>query len=63
VHKSLLKEIILEQERDRQDIDSGIPRAVLSAILGQAALPHAVVVSGVRRCGKSTLLNQIISAL
>lgn len=44
MHKSLLKEIILEQERDRQDIDSGIPRAVLSAILGQAALPHAVVV-------------------
>lgn len=63
MHKSLLKEIILEQERDRQDIDRGIPRAVLSAILGQAALPHAVVVSGVRRCGKSTLLNQIISAL
>jgi predicted AAA+ superfamily ATPase len=63
VHKSLLKEIVLEQEKDRQDIDAGIPRAVLSIALRHASLPHAVVVSGVRRCGKSTLLNQIISDL
>jgi len=63
MHKSLLKEIILEQEKDRQDIDAGIPREALSVTCQHAALPHAVVVSGVRRCGKSTLLNQVISAL
>jgi len=61
VQKPLLKEIVLEQEKDRQDIDIGIPREALSTALGQATLPHAVVVSGVRRSGKSTLLNQIIS--
>ena len=63
MHKSQLKEIVLEQEKDRQDIDAGIPRAALSVALRHADLPHAVVVSGVRRCGKSTLLNQIISEL
>lgn len=63
MHKSLLKEIVLEQEKSRQDIDIGIPRAALSIALGHAALPHAVVISGVRRCGKSTLLNQIINDL
>ena len=60
MYKSLLKEIVLEQEKDRQDIDAGIPRAALSVASRHAALPHAVVVSGVRRSGKSTLLNQII---
>ncbi|MDP3017692.1 MAG: AAA family ATPase, partial [Deltaproteobacteria bacterium] len=63
MHKSLLKEIVLEQEKDRQDIDAGIPRAALSVASRHATLPHAVVVSGVRRSGKSTLLNQIISDL
>jgi len=63
MQKSLLKEIVLEQEKDRQDIDAGIPREALSVALRHATLPHAVVVSGVRRCGKSTLLNQIISDL
>ena len=63
MHKSLLKEIVLEQEKDRQDIDAGIPRAALSIASRHATLPHAVVVSGVRRSGKSTLLNQIISDL
>jgi len=63
VQKSLLKEIVLEQEKDRQDIDTGIPRTALSAASRHASLPHAVVISGVRRSGKSTLLNQVISAL
>ena len=61
--KPLLKEIVLEQEKDRQDIDTGIPRAALSVVSRHAALPHAVVISGIRRSGKSTLLNQIINGL
>lgn len=61
MQKSLLKEIILEQEKDRQGLDRGVPRAALDVVLRHAALPHAVVVSGVRRCGKSTLLNQVIN--
>ena len=63
MQKTLLKEIVLEQEKDRRSLDKGIPRTALSAALRHAALPHAVVVSGVRRCGKSTLLNQVICDL
>jgi predicted AAA+ superfamily ATPase len=58
MHKALLREIVLEQGNDRQAIDTGIPRTALSVALRHAPLPHAVVVSGVRRCGKSTLLDQ-----
>jgi len=61
VQKSILKEIILEQEKDRQEFDAGIPRVALSTVLRYTSLPHAVVVSGIRRCGKSTLLNQVIN--
>ena len=58
--KALLKEIVLEQDLDRQGADTGIVRAALQRILRYTGLPHAVVVSGVRRCGKSTLLDQVI---
>lgn len=63
MQKTLLKEVVLEQEKDRRSLDEGIPRTALAAALRHAALPHAVVVSGVRRCGKSTLLNQVIGDL
>ena len=61
MQKSLLKEIILEQEKDRQAIDLGIKRTILDFVSKKISLPHAVVISGIRRCGKSTLLNQIIN--
>lgn len=61
MHKSLLREIILEQEKNRQTVDLGIKRSVLDIVLKQISLSHAVVISGIRRSGKSTLLNQIIS--
>lgn len=60
MQKALLKEIVLEQDKDRQVLDTGIPRTALNVALRHADLPHAVVVSGVRRCGKSTLLDQVL---
>lgn len=63
MQKTLLKEIILEQERDRIGVELGIPRTALGGVLRCARLPQAVVISGVRRSGKSTLLNQVIEAL
>lgn len=61
MHKSLLREIILEQEKNRQTVDLGIKRSALDIVLKQISPSHAVVISGIRRSGKSTLLNQIIS--
>lgn len=60
---SLLKEILLEQKLNRAARDRGVPRSALSHVEKFAKLPHAVVVSGVRRCGKSTLLNQVLHRL
>lgn len=62
MQKTLLREIILEQEKDRKDVDLGIKRIALDFVSRQIPLPHAIVISGIRRCGKSTLLNQIINS-
>lgn len=39
--------------------DTGIERSQLTELIRAAPLPHAVVVSGLRRAGKSTLLAQM----
>jgi predicted AAA+ superfamily ATPase len=62
MQKPLLREIVLEQERNRQSLDLGIKRTALDIVSRQISLPHAVVISGIRRSGKSTLLNQIINS-
>jgi len=61
MRKPALKEIILEQGQNRRAAETGTRRAALDLVSGQIVLPHTVVVSGIRRCGKSTLLNQIIN--
>ena len=61
MNKPLLKEIILEQEKDRREIDLGTERSAIGTVSGYVSLPHAVIISGIRRCGKSTLLNQVIN--
>lgn len=63
MQKARLREIVLEQDQERKTLDTGIPRTALTVTSSHAALPHAVVVSGVRRCGKSTLLDQVIGLL
>ena len=63
MEKALLKEIILEQKHSLEHADSGITREILSRVADYARLPHAVVISGIRRSGKSTLLVQIMNRL
>ncbi|HOI16738.1 MAG TPA: ATP-binding protein [Geobacteraceae bacterium] len=45
------------------NIDAGIPRDILSACLGQLDSREVIVIKGVRRAGKSTLLAQVIREL
>ena len=59
--KKLLKEIILEQKKVQESLDLGIKRTELDSIKEYIHLPHIVVISGLRRVGKSTLLAQIIN--
>ena len=44
-------------------IDAGVDRDILPACLRQVDAKEVVVIKGVRRCGKSTLMAQIIRAL
>ncbi|MFA4842833.1 MAG: ATP-binding protein [Candidatus Omnitrophota bacterium] len=62
MNRAVLREIILEQEKSRREIGPGIKRLALNDISKHIQLPHTVVISGIRRAGKSTLLNQIINS-
>ena len=57
--KSVLNEIIYAQRNNLSLSDTGLKREVLQTIPDISS--HALVVSGVRRCGKSTLLFQLLS--
>ncbi|MBU4077240.1 MAG: ATP-binding protein [Euryarchaeota archaeon] len=56
-----LKEIIFQQKTELEKKDRGIERKSLAHIEKYLKLPHAVVITGVRRCGKSTILAQIMA--
>jgi hypothetical protein len=56
--KSTLKSIVKSQRDELSSFDYGIEREKLSQIDLKA--PFALIISGIRRCGKSTLLRQIM---
>lgn len=58
--KNILKGIVLEQKKVQESLDFGIKRDKLDLIAKYISMPHTVVISGIRRTGKSTLLGQII---
>ena len=60
-----LLEIISSYNRfwNTGSIDAGIKRDILPACLGQMDSKEVVVLKGVRRCGKSTLMAQVIQEL
>lgn len=58
--KELIKQIVLEQESSIHIADVGIERERLVLIDSLVPLPHVIIISGVRRCGKSTLMRQIL---
>jgi len=58
--KDTLRQIIEAQQKDIKSLDYGVPRTVASNI--DLTLPFAIIISGIRRCGKSTLLRQTMKA-
>lgn len=60
--RALLKEIVLEQKALQESFNLGIRREKLDSVSKYFSLPHSIVISGIRRSGKSTLLAQIINA-
>ena len=55
--------MLLEQMDAFWQRDTGIPREKLADVGKAADLPHAVIISGMRRVGKSTLLAQMAHRL
>lgn len=58
--KEQLKEILTDQRASMLRKPLGIEREVLPLIKKKLPLPHIVVLTGLRRSGKSTILRQII---
>jgi predicted AAA+ superfamily ATPase len=58
--KEQLKQILLDQRKSILKKPLGTEREVLTEINKKIKLPHIIVLTGLRRCGKSTLLRQII---
>jgi hypothetical protein len=58
-----IRMLLLEQSRAFWESDTGIRREKLADLERVAHLPHAVVISGLRRVGKSTLLAQMAHQL
>ena len=61
--KDQIKAMLLEQFDSFWKREPGIPRERLMEVEQAKNLPHAVIVSGLRRVGKSTLLAQMAHKL
>ncbi len=55
--KETLREVVLSQKEAFDDLELGVEREIVSGI--SIELQHALVISGIRRCGKSTLMHQL----
>jgi predicted AAA+ superfamily ATPase len=56
--KEILKQVIISQKENITSKEQGIEREKLKEIILDSN--HAIIISGIRRCGKSTLLLQIM---
>ncbi len=61
--KDQIRTILFEQSEIFWQRDPGIQREKLNDVQKASALPHAVIISGLRRVGKSTLLAQFAHTL
>ena len=61
--KEQIKQILVSQRESLLNKPFGIERTLLKEIKAKKNFPHVIVITGIRRCGKSTLLKQIIEKL
>ncbi len=59
----VLKELLIGQQEWLTKNPSGLPRAGLEKLQEYLPLSHVIIISGIRRVGKSTLLSQLIHTL
>ncbi len=63
MNKILLSRILIDQQESFLRKEKGIEREILALIKQKIKNPHVIVLTGIRRCGKSTLLRQIADVL
>ena len=61
IPKSVLRTVIADQRRELESLDDSVPRTIFPTVASYSGA-SAFVVKGVRRCGKSTLLKQLMKA-
>jgi predicted AAA+ superfamily ATPase len=61
--KDQIRAMLLEQFQFFWQLETGIPRTQLVEVEQAGKVPHAVIISGLRRVGKSTLLAQMAHRL
>jgi len=59
--KETLREVVKSQQLDLSSLEYGVQRESLNQI--NLNLPYALILSGIRRCGKSTLLRQLMKKI
>lgn len=59
--KETLKSVVQSQQRELASQEQGIQRELIFEIDVKAS--HAIIISGIRRCGKSTLLRQLMGKI
>ena len=59
--KETLRQVVNAQRKDLESFSYGIEREELDRI--KLNMPYALILSGIRRCGKSTLLHQLLKKL
>lgn len=58
MQKDILLKVAESQKQELETVDIGTKRELLNQITTD--VPHALILSGIRRCGKSTLLKQLM---
>lgn len=61
--KDQIRAIVIEQFDAFWKLETGIEREALKYVVRATSLPHAIIISGLRRVGKSTLLAQMAHRL
>ena len=59
--KSLLRTVVADQRKELYPADDSVPRTIFQKAVSYSG-PSACVIKGVRRCGKSTLMKQVMKA-
>jgi len=59
----MFEKVLLEQNKQwkEKDLETGIQREIIKTLIPYEKQKHIIVITGVRRCGKSYVLRQILS--